>query len=94
MKHLEYIFKERALKEKIITRFESMHYGEVEKRRAESCHLRQISKVYPYFYPAHGIFVTVVGEAAVRQELTLQRVRCQICIIVWHTGRILKVLKN
>ena len=42
----------------------------------------------------HGIFVTGVGEAAVRQELTLQRVRCQICIIVWHDGLILKVLTN
>ena len=54
----------------------------------------KISKVYHYFYPLHGIFVTVVGEAAVRQEITFQRVRCQICIIVWHAGRILKVLKN
>ena len=71
-----------------------MQYGEVEKGTAESCHLWQISKVYHYFYPLHGIFVTVVGEAAVRQEITFQRVRCQICIIVWHAGRILKVIKN
>ena len=71
-----------------------MHYGEVEKRRAESCHLWQISKVYHYSYTAHGVFVAVVGEATVRQELTLQRVRCQICIIVWHDGLILKVLTN